>query len=358
MSLRRIAQQAKVSLCTASMALRQHPRISVQTRRRVLAVAKRMGYRPDAKVAELMNRVRLNRGGGLRACLGVISLYETARPWETSLHLKRIYSAMTARAEALGYRLEPFWLRAPGMTTRRFRAILDARGVEGLLCLGSPQIDAEFPSGFDRCAIVTQGLSIRTPLHRVINHAYKNIWRALDRVHQLGYRRPGLAIGRYIEERSAHSYLSGYLGWSKCVLGDSAAIPVLILEGVEEARLLAWLQEQRPDVMIYVHHFPTLPELAAVLERNRRRLPAALAVAVISQIIEGSGFSGLQENQQMMGAWAVELLVARLMNSDLGIPSTPRIEMVESNWIDGRTLPPRAGGRGGAGSTTGRGVVR
>lgn len=46
----------------------------------------------------------------------------------------------------------------------------------------------------------------------------------------------------------------------------------------------------------------------------------------------------LQENQQLTGAWAMELLVARLMTSDFGVPGAPRIEMVESEWIDGPTL--------------------
>ena len=46
------------------------------------------------------------------------------------------------------------WLRAPGMTHQRFRGILEARGIEGLLCFGSPDIDQEFPVEFNRCAIV------------------------------------------------------------------------------------------------------------------------------------------------------------------------------------------------------------
>jgi LacI family transcriptional regulator len=107
MSLRQVAQEAKVSLCTASMALRDHHRISEKTRQRVRAVAKRLGYRADAKIAELMNRACLNRTGQLQACLGVISFYDTATPWKNSQHLQRIYSAMTARAGTLGYRLEP-----------------------------------------------------------------------------------------------------------------------------------------------------------------------------------------------------------------------------------------------------------
>jgi LacI family transcriptional regulator len=55
-------------------------------------------------------------------------------------------------------------------------------------------------------------------------------------------------------------------------------------------------------------------------------------------MIEGSGFAGLQQNQHLIGAWAVELLAARIANRDLGIPAIPRIEMVESQWIDGPSL--------------------
>ena len=40
-----------------------------------------------------------------------------------------------------------------------------------------------------------------------------------------------------------------------------------------------------------------------------------------------------------MGAWAVELLADRIANRDLGVPANPRIEMVESEWIDGGSLP-------------------
>jgi LacI family transcriptional regulator len=59
---------------------------------------------------------------------------------------------------------------------------------------------------------------------------------------------------------------------------------------------------------------------------------------VLSHLVEGSGFSGLQQNQHLMGAWMVELLAARITNRDFGIPQHPRIEMVDSEWIEGKTL--------------------
>jgi DNA-binding LacI/PurR family transcriptional regulator len=164
------------------------------------------------------------------------------------------------------------------------------------------------------------------------------MWRALNRVQALGYRRPGLVIGRYEETRSAHGYLCAYLGWLQLTLGTPAAIPALQLDQVEEQPLLAWLEAHRPDVLIFVHQHHALAEFDALLRRNGIRVPKDLGVAAISQSLDGTNFSGLQENQPLIGAWAIELLAARIANNDLGIPSNPRIEMVERQWVDGGTL--------------------
>jgi LacI family transcriptional regulator len=160
----------------------------------------------------------------------------------------------------------------------------------------------------------------------------------LNRVHELGYRRPGLVVGRYEEARSGHAHSSAYLGWCEHRLGPGQALPVQLVDRVEPAPLVAWLQQYQPDVLIFVHLYDVLPELRAVLRNNGIRVPAGLGVAVLSQILAGSGFSGLQQNQPLMGAWAVELLVARIAHRDLGIPASPRIEMVESEWIENRSL--------------------
>ncbi len=339
MNLRHLARLARLSPSAVSLALRDSPKVSVATRQRVRQLAAQAGYRPDAKVVAMMTHLRRPREVRQQACFGVISFYDGPRPWETSRHLTRIYEGMSRRADELGYRLEPLWLRAPGMTYRRFRGILDARGIEGLLSFGSPDLDQEFPAELDAYAIVTVGLSIRTPLHRVTSHFYNDTVNVLERVHQLGYRRPGLVLGRYEEERSGHAHTAAYLGWCEHRLGPGRALPVHLLERVEEKPLMAWIGRERPDVLVFVHLYDMIAGLRTVLRRNRVRVPRDLGVAVLSQILEGSGFSGLQQNQPLMGAWAVELLAARITNRDLGIPANPRIEMVESEWVDGGSLP-------------------
>lgn len=338
MSMRRLARLTRLSLATISLALRDSDKISEKTKRKVREAAKQLNYRPSVKVAEVMSQVRLSGDPRNEGCFALISFYDHERPWEQSWHLARIYEGMKLRAAVLGYRLEPMWLKAPRMTWRRFRSILDVRGIQGLVCLGSPNIDEDFPAEFDHYAIVTQGWSIRTPLHRVINHAYNDTWRILDRLHALGYRRPGLAIGHYEEVRGAHANVSAYLGWCDCMRGYTYGVPVLRLDHMEEEPLLGWLREQRPDVVVLVHVHDVLSEFQQIMRQNGFCLPDDLGVAVLSQKLEGTGFAGLQENQPLIGAWAVELVVARIMNRDFGIPAAPRIELVDSVWVDGASL--------------------
>ena len=341
MSLRKIAARLGLSPSAVSLALRHSPKIPETTRTRVLAEASRMGYRPNAKLMELMSQMRAAGVGSRATCFGVISFYDTPRPWEHSLHFRRIFDSMQRRADELGYRLEPIWLRAPGMTFQRVMGILDARGVQGLLCFGSPNLAEQFPTELDHYAIVTQGLSIATPLHRVTSHFFSDLTRALVHVRALGYRRPGLVLGNYEDQRSAHAYASAYFGWCEYTFGTPALVPVLRINRVEEAPVLSWLNEHQPDVVVFVHLYDMLADLRNVLQKNRIRVPEDLGVAAVTQILAGTEFSGMEQNQQLVGAWSVELLVARIMNLDFGFPTNPRIEMVESRWIDGKSLQPK-----------------
>ena len=338
MNVRYIAKLAGVSPSAVSLALRDSPRISAKTKALVLKLARETGYVPDARIADLMRHLRKPRDVRQQACFGVISFYDSLRPWEKSRHLAKIYAGMQARAAELGYRLEPLWLRAPGMGYRRFDEILVTRGIDGLLCFGSPDFNQDFPAELSKHAIVTVGLSIRTPLHRVTSHFYQDTLNALNRVHALGYKRPGLVLGTYEDTRSAYAHSAAYLGWCEHVLGPGAALPILRLKELEEPPFTDWLVRQRPDALLFVHLPDMVARFRAVLRRLQVNVPKRLGVVVLSHEVQGTGFSGLQQNQRVMGAWAVELLAARIANHDFGIPASPRTEMVESEWIEGSTL--------------------
>ncbi|MDQ8187809.1 LacI family DNA-binding transcriptional regulator [Pelagicoccus sp. SDUM812002] len=338
MSVRKIAKTLELSPSTVSLALRSSPKISEETRDKVLKEATRLGYRPNAKLNELMSHLRLNSTGPNVACFGVVSFYDTLRPWERSKHLSYIYEAMQARGEALGYRLESLGLKAPGMTPARFRSVLDARGIQGLLCFGSPNVEEEFPNELDHYAVVTVGLSISTPLHRVTSHFFNDLYRTLDKLHRIGYRRPGLLLNEYEEGRTAHVYPSAYLGWCEHVLGNPLLMPILRTSEVSAERTLEWFRSNRPDVIVCVHHRREVEKLQKILQSNGISVPRDVGIAAVTQLLEGTELSGMQQNQRLMGEWAVELLASRIMNQNFGIPDNPRIELVESEWIEGTTL--------------------
>ena len=337
-SVRKIATTLELSASTVSLALRSSPKISAATRDRVLCEAERIGYRPNAKLNELMSHLRLNGTRPCEACFGVISFYDTLRPWEQSRHLTSIYESMHDRAEKLGYRLDSLGINAPGMSPSRFGSLLDARGIEGLLCFGSPDFEQRFPKELDHYAVVTLGLSISTPLHRVTSHFFNDLYSALDRLYAMGYRRPGLLLGEYEDSRSAHVYPSAYLGWCEQVLGSYSLMPVLRTKELESSPIMDWAKQHRPDVIVCVHLYNEVVKLQKILNDNSLSVPGDIGIAAVSQLLEGTNLSGMQQNQKLMGAWAVEMLVSRIMNQDFGIPENPRIEMVESRWIEGETL--------------------
>ncbi len=339
MSVRQIAARAGVSPSTVSLALRGSEKISAETREKIFTIAREVDYRPDARVHELMARVRKSPGLGTHACFGVMSLYPEARPWERSEHLGRIHASMIKRAETLGYRLEPLWLRAPGMTQRRFREILDARGIEGLICFGSDDPLAPFPEALDHYAIVVQGLSIRTPLHRVACAFYSDAWRALDEVRDRGYRRPGMILARYEAQRTGYMHAGAYLAWCDRNLGSANAVPVLHVERSEPDPVLRWLEQHQPDAVVLVHVGEAIPEFVAMLAAQGVRVPEDVGLAAVTHKLRDTGLAGMEQDQELMGARAVELLTSRILEHDLGLPHHPRIELVESQWIDGPSLP-------------------
>lgn len=342
MSTRRIARLAGISASAVSLALAGSPRISPATTRRVRRLAARMGYRPSARVTELMAAVRARRSPGPRACFGLISLYPHPRPWDLTPHLAGIHDGMERRASELGYRLEPFWLREPGMTGRRIRSVLDVRGIEGLLCFGGPDPDEAFPEELDHYAVVTVGLSLRTPMNRVTSHFYHDVLSALERVHALGYRRPGLVLGEYEEQRCRHVHAAVYLGWHDRVLPGRRPLPVLRVDGPGDPAFARWLGRHRPDVIIFAHRHPILMQFADWFRARGMGIPDRFGVAALTDQLDGTGFAGLRQNQVLMGGWAVELLAGRVLHHDLGLPVHPRTEMVDSFWVDGPSLRPQA----------------
>ena len=172
--MRRIAQAAGVSHVTVSLALRNDPRLPVETRRRVQDVARELGYRPNPLVHALMSQVRARKPMKNITTIAFLTAFPTPDAWRKVSHVYRDYfDGAVERAAELGYRVEEIWAKEPGMTGRRLSDVLETRGIRGLLVGPLPPSRGHLSLDWSRFVSATMGYSMWRPdLHRASSNHY------------------------------------------------------------------------------------------------------------------------------------------------------------------------------------------
>lgn len=340
MTTRELARLSGVSSATVSLALRNHPRISKATKNRIVRLAKKHGYVVDGRLSELMGAIRIHGAEKLEGCLGLISLYPKARPWDdpTRSYLQRIQRAQVQRALELGYRIEPFWVREPGLRPERLAAIIEARGINGLLSLGALDLEDEIPAPLQKFTIVTSGTSIRTRVHRVVSHFAQNINQLLLTLKERGYRRPGAILQQFQDGRNLHQVAGVYLYFSKYVFGDLDLPIFYATDAPEVADFDRWFRRYQPDVIIYGEYRRYGPVVEKYLKDRGLRVPQDVGLALIESSTHPDNMSGVRSNLEQCGKSTVELLVSVLQRGQYGPPAIPTVISVEGDWVEGKTI--------------------
>jgi DNA-binding LacI/PurR family transcriptional regulator len=340
-TLQDVAARAGVHRSTVSLALRDHPRISVELRREIQALAMEMGYRINPLVAALM-RSRRTGHGVKHVTLAYVTCFPTRWGWRPPQHDRPDYfPGAQARAELLGYRLEHFWLGEPGMTPERFCAILQHRGISGLLIGRLPPERHDLNLRWSSFACVALGFTLHQPsLHRVAEDFFDSAWVTIERCQAAGYRRLGFAFFEPDDSpRVADRWLGAYGRYQLSLEPELRLQPFRGSDGarVEEA-FRQWFQQQRPDALLVTHVNPAMQWL----ERMGVRVPDDVAVATVVNDHPERGCAGVHCDPGKVGAVATDLLVSLLQRGETGLPSDPQEVLLTGKWVGGSTLPPRA----------------
>jgi LacI family transcriptional regulator len=337
-TLQDVATQARVHRTTVSLALRDHPRIPVETRERVKAIAARLGYRTNPLVAALMQTRRLGRAVK-DVTLAYVTNYPTRYGWRPTHHDRPdFFPGAVQRARELGYKLEDFWLAEPGMTPERFCAILAARGIHGLIIGRLPPGQNSLPLDWSRFSCVALGMTLRSPqLHHVTENHFDTVWQGMQRCLERGYRRVGFVFSEANDSpRVGDRWLGAYLRQqlnlpAKHRLPPCPAIPA------DEAEFSRWFEQHRPDAIIATHARPVLSWL--------KRLGCAVPRDVGLIDLEDHpqlDCAGMRYDPATIGATAVEMLIGLMHRNEKGVPETNQHEvLLTGEWRDGTTLPPR-----------------
>jgi DNA-binding LacI/PurR family transcriptional regulator len=329
-----IARVAGVGKATVSLALRNDPRLREETRQHIQEVAGRLGYIPNAVVANLMAQLRASKNPKYQATLGLMNASTDPEALRTNHTFRSWTEGLAAHSAELGYGMDEFWLRDPKMDPSRLRQILRVRNIRGVIIAGvleHREIPAKFDLLWEDLACVVIGIRPEKPaLHFACNDQYSTAMHAAEELQRLGYRRPGLVIDPLIEENIDHRFTAGfYAGPTKF----EARLPGFDFLPGRQREFEIWLRKHHPDVIVCTH-----PEIRGWLKDMGLKPPRDIGLIHLDLTREVEGWSGMKQSNHLVGAFGVDLVIGQLHRNEKGIPECPRCMMVESQWVPGTTV--------------------
>jgi hypothetical protein len=154
--LQDIARLAGVGKATVSLALRDDPRLRPETRERIQKIANEIGYRANATVSALMAQLRASHTPRYQATLGLVNASSDRDTLKNFCTFRDCVTGCVQRAWQLGYGLDDFWLREPGIPPRRLvarRSRLRASCGNIGCCSTGPGRRRDSLSEADRCGV-------------------------------------------------------------------------------------------------------------------------------------------------------------------------------------------------------------
>ncbi|MES2593770.1 MAG: LacI family DNA-binding transcriptional regulator [Verrucomicrobiota bacterium] len=323
-----IAARLGISKMSVSRALRGERHVSVDLRDRVMQAVSEIGYRPDPEIAKLMTHMRRSKRVASPITLAFVWAERDDEQIKTSSWSQELVRGAHQRAELLGYRLEEFHLKARGMTARRLSEILDARGIPGFIL--SPLISrsrGHVSMLWEKFSSVLIGLGYARPaLSRVHHHHFFGMMTALRMLKKQGFRRIGFYNASTIDERMYRAWSASFLAHHPLPLAQAAELMCLKRE-TSRGDFQSWLKSAKPEVVIEGGH-----QL-----RSWFPLDGKVKHVTLGWRADHLQVPGIDQQAAVLGAAAVDLLVAQYQQNERGIPPYPKIVMTEGVWRPARS---------------------
>lgn len=333
-SIREIARSLGISHTTVSEALRDSPRVNPATRRRVQKAARAVGYRPNPLAGALMSEMRRARSGTFRGVIALLDLEgPESRPASSNRYHRELMRGASARAIELGFKAETIVTGAHGISDARLDTILQARGIRGLLLL--PIAGKADLSGLDWthfAGIYTDYLIEKPALHAVCPDHYRSMVFAVQRLHDLGYRRLGLVLHADHDSRLLHRWEAAFHTYHEHH-AQKEALPPLVLPELERKAFIRWFKTKRPDAVL-CHR----AEVMEWMKECGARIPETHGFCCLNVTSNIQPCAGLDLQPVLLGSRGVELLIAALHRNDCGVPDHPSTTTIPAIWVDGPTL--------------------
>ncbi len=131
-----------------------------------------------------------------------------------------------------------------------------------------------------------------------------------------------------------HHGFSAAVAWQNLVGGTEVVRPLLHAGDLPGgAELVAWFQRERPDAIVAAGD----KECRPIAHTLGLRVPGPVAFASANKAGR-SVFAGIEERPEEIGAAAIEQLAGMIQRGEKGIPTIPKVIMIEGRWMAGRSV--------------------
>jgi LacI family transcriptional regulator len=346
-----IAKADGTHVTTVSLALRNSTRLPEKTRTRIQKLAEKMGYRPDPVLHALISYRTRIRSKQDQQTIAYVTNWTTRWGWKDVTAHPDFYKGAQRASEALGHKLEHFWLREPELSHGRLSHILETRGINGLIIAShTREIDESLQFDWANFSAIKIDFFPHHPeLHNVTNNQCNIARMAVRRAMEAGYRRIGFVMHRGWDHSVDHMWTAGFLVEQQqipeedripmCVFPTLEPVAAWFNESKGEVAIspddfAAWYRKWQPDVLIGKMSF-----VAPALEAMGLSIPRDVAfVDIFLEDLSGK-VAGVHQNYEEVGALAVEFLAGQISQNKRGIPRIPTTTYVEGTWVEGATMP-------------------
>lgn len=330
-----VANAAGVSKSTVSLALRGDPRIPEATQMKVLQTSEKLGYKRNPIVDSLMAHLRAGKRPTYQGNIALINCSSDPDPY--SNHTFRSFRAgILARADALGHRVEQFWLEEPNMRPSRLKQILETRGIRGLVLIATVEphvIHKDYENFWDTFACSIVGVThVEKQFPCATNDQYLTSKRAVEKVLSLGYQRPAMAIDFLTDELLDNKFTAGFVMATQHLPAKDKIKPFDFKENDRDG-LLRFVQKTKPDVLV-----TNKSRVREWLERAGLQSPSDIGLVHLDWHDGVSKWAGMNQNNELVAAAGTDLVINQLNKHEFGPLAHPKLVVLESQWVDGETV--------------------
>lgn len=334
-----IAKIVGVSKNTVSLALRDSPLISKNTKKKIVKAAQSIAYEKNATFSKFMSEIKVSGLKRYRETIALINAHENSNAFKSHPTIPRYIEGIKRAAKREGFALDEFWLYDSNLNGRKLARILKSRGIRGGVIVGlmnNNRLPAKFKEIWTQFKFVVTGVRTYGPTlnFAIADHfliAYQATLQALEH----GFDKPALVLDKDIDELIEGRFTGGFLRAQMNMAKENRIEPFF---RVKEARqdisiFTKWFKKHKPNAIICLYN-----SVKKWVEDMGLKVPEDIALIQLERRESEPEWAGLNQCNDLVGEAAIERLAQILYAPPSEKNSKVTATLVSPEWIESSTI--------------------